>query len=73
MIVGEKLRNIVGNKHYFSVGFDKPVPMRIWLLPLDTRKNILMNTFLSGCKANPSFSYKLFLDADYLEADSKLS
>jgi hypothetical protein len=33
--------------------------MRLWLLKEDTRPNILCNQLMQGCKANPSFTYKL--------------
>lgn len=35
--------------------------LKLWIMPEKVRKPILLNTFLQGCKANPSFSYKLFL------------
>ena len=53
---------IGGGSHYYPISFPKPIPMKFWLLPMDTRKTPLLNTFLAGCKANPSFSYKLYLD-----------
>jgi hypothetical protein len=33
-------------------------------MPEGTRKTILYNTLHQGCKANPSFSYKLYLEGD---------
>ena len=53
--------------------FEKGTPIRFWLIPPDTRSTILMNTLSTGCRANPSFSYKLFLDSEYLEEEKKLS
>jgi len=42
--------------------------MKLWVMPEGTRKNILVNTLMMGCKANPSFSYKLFLDGTLLDS-----
>ena len=39
-------------------------------MPEGTRKNVLVNTLLQGTKANPSFSYKLFLDGSLIEGES---
>ena len=47
--------------------------MRMWFVNGDIRKNILLNLFLQGCKANPSFSYKLYLDAELLEEDKVIT
>jgi hypothetical protein len=42
------------------------------VLPEGTRKNILYNTLNQGCKANPSFSYKLFLEGELVDSESVL-
>ena len=44
--------------------------MKLWMLPLDTRKNVFINTLIQGTKANPSFSYKLYIDASYIEEET---
>lgn len=71
-LVKEKLRKIVGKQEYYGVKFDANLPMRLWLTPVDTRKNILYNKFLEGCKANPSFSYKLYTDSEFLEPEKDI-
>ena len=40
--------------------FVKEIPVRMWLMPDDTRLTILKNVLVTGCKANPTFTYKLF-------------
>lgn len=38
----------------------------MWILKEDLEKNIFFNTLRQGCKANNTFDYKLYLDAEYL-------
>jgi len=49
------------------------LPIRLWLLPADTQKNILFNSFRQGCRANPTFQYKLYLGGEILDSDNELS
>jgi len=47
--------------------FPSDIPIKYWRMPDDTRKNVLINILHTGCKANPSFSYKLYIDAEYMQ------
>lgn len=42
-------------------------------MPDKLRKPILLNTLLQGCKANPSFTYKLFTQGHLLEDDKRIA
>lgn len=44
---------------------------RFWVLK-ETRKNVLWNTLHQGCKANASFSYKLFMDGELVNDDQEV-
>lgn len=46
--------------------------MRMWLLPDDTQPNILVNVLMTGCKANPTFTYKLWTDGQYMEPEQRV-
>lgn len=46
--------------------------MRFWLLPDTIRKTILYNTLQQGCKANPSFTYKLYLEGTLLDMQAPI-
>lgn len=46
--------------------------LRFWLLPETMRKTILYNTLQQGCKANPSFTYKLYLDGQLLDMEETI-
>lgn len=37
-------------------------PMKLWVAPDGTKKNILYNTFRQGCSANSTFQYKIFFE-----------
>ncbi len=65
-LVKTKLKDFV-NANSFA-NFESEVPVRMWLLPEDTQTNILVNILLTGCKANPTFTYKLFTDGLYMDA-----
>lgn len=41
----------------------------MWLTPDKTEKKILYNTFMQGCKANSTFSYRLYLEGERLSED----
>lgn len=41
-------------------------------MPEKLRKTILLNTLLQGCKANPSFTYKLFTEGELIGSDKKI-
>ncbi len=41
-------------------------------MPEKLRKPILLNTLHQGCKANPSFTYKLFTTGQLIEDDKKI-
>ncbi len=47
--------------------------IKVWLSPEKTQKQILYNTFLQGCKANSTFSYRLYFDGERLENEKKIS
>jgi hypothetical protein len=57
--VGGVLRTWIEREERVYVGNEDF--LKLWIMPEKVRKPILLNTFLQGCKANPSFSYKLFL------------
>ena len=38
---------------------------KLWVLPEGTDTATLCNTLKNGCKANPSFEYKLFLEGHF--------
>jgi hypothetical protein len=59
-LVKNKLKDFV-NANSFA-NFESDVPVRMWLLPEDNQPNVLVNVLMTGCKANPSFTYKLFTD-----------
>lgn len=42
------------------------------MIPETVRKTILYNTLQLGCKANPSFSYKLYLEGELLDMETPL-
>ncbi len=44
----------------------------MWLMPEDTRPNILVNILATGCNANPSFTYKLFCEGEYMNYQKKV-
>lgn len=56
----------------YTCKVDRGVPVKLWLTPDKTQKQILFNIFLQGCKANYTFSYKLYLDAERMEEEKKL-
>jgi hypothetical protein len=45
----------------------------MWLLPEDTQPNVLVNVLMTGCKANPTFTYKLFTDGQFMEPEKRVS
>jgi len=45
---------------------DNKEPLRLWLLPQEADKSLLFNSFQQGCRANKSYEYRLFLDAELL-------
>lgn len=49
------------------------MPIKLWLLPFETEKNIWFNTLSQGCKANSTFEYKLYMEGELLEAEKKLN
>jgi len=51
-------------KECYGSHFPKEDFTRFWILPEGMRKSILYNTLQQGCKANPSFTYKLFLEGE---------
>lgn len=57
--VGGLLRTWIEHEERVYVGNEDF--LKLWIMPEKVRKPILLNTFLQGCKANPSFTYKLFL------------
>lgn len=46
--------------------------MKFWLCPEKTQKQTLYKTFLQGCKANPTFSYRLYFEGEKLEEEKQL-
>jgi len=46
--------------NHYSLSFPSGNFLKLWIAPEGTRKTILLNTLHQGCKANPSFSYKLY-------------
>jgi hypothetical protein len=63
------IKREIKNKY---LSLSEGVPIRFWLMPNDFQKNILLNTFRQGCRANPTFAYKLYIDGDFLEGDDQL-
>ncbi len=59
-LVKNKLKDFVSASSW--IDFPSDVPVRMWLLPEDTQPNILINVLVTGCKANPTFNYKLYTD-----------
>ena len=53
------LKNKLPFEYYCNVS--SAIPVKIWLAPEKTQKQILYNTFLQGCKANSTFSYRLYM------------
>ena len=51
---------------------EKGTPVKLWLTAEKTQKNILFNTFLQGCKANSTFSYRLYLDGERLDKTKRI-
>ncbi len=45
----------------------------MWLAPEKSQKQIMFNTFLQGCKANATFSYRLYFEGERLDESKKLS
>ena len=58
----EPLLEKYGRKECYGSSFPRDNFTRLWILPDGMRKSILYNTLQQGCKANPSFTYKLFLE-----------
>lgn len=69
-LVKYKLKDFVSANAW--VDFQSDIPIRMFLLPEDTQPNILINVLLTGCKANPTFSYKLFTDGEYLNPEKRV-
>lgn len=57
----ESILAAYARKECYGSDFPKSTFLRFWVMPEGTRKTILYNTLHQGCKANPSFSYKLYL------------
>ena len=60
----------VARKECYGTRFPKRDFLRFWLPPEGTRKTILYNSLQLGCKANPSFTYKLFFEGELLAQNS---
>jgi len=69
-LIKNKLKDYV-NANTFA-NFDTDIPVRMWIMPDDTQPNILVNLLLAGCKANPTFTYKLFIEGQYMIPQQKL-
>ena len=41
-------------------------PLKLWLLPFETEKNIWFNTLRQGCTFNSSYDYKLYMDGELM-------
>ena len=65
-----KLRDHVSANAFAQ--FPSDVPVRMWLMPDDTQPNILVNLLMTGCKANPTFTYKLYTDGLYMDQEQKI-
>lgn len=61
-----------GRKEIYMSRFPSTNFVRFWLLPENIRKTILYNTLQLGCKANPSFTYKLYLEGTLLDMKAPL-
>lgn len=57
-LVKNKLKDYVTASSW--VDFPSDLQVRMWLLTEDTEPNILANMLFTGCKANPTFNYKLY-------------
>ena len=64
-LVKFKLRDYVSANAFAQ--FPSDVPVRMWLMPEDTQPNILVNQLMTGCKANPTFTYKLYTEGLYMD------
>jgi hypothetical protein len=63
-LVKNKLKDFVNASTW--VDFPSDLAVRMWLLPEDTQPNVLINVLYTGCKANPSYNYKLYTDGEYM-------
>ena len=57
-LIKYKLKDFISSNYYVKLA--PGIPIRMFLMPEDTRSNIMVNVLLTGCKANPTFTYKLF-------------
>ena len=70
LLTKQKVKDFVSAN--YTVRFKEDIPLRFWLLPEDTRPNILINTLLTGCKANPTFTYKVFCDGECMDEEKRI-
>lgn len=68
--VGRVLRDWIENEERVNIAMEDFI--KLWIMPDKLRKPILLNTFLQGCKANPSFTYKLFIEGDILDKSKEI-
>lgn len=45
----------------------------MWLCNENITKNLLFNTLMEGCKANSTFTYKLYFDGTFLKNTSTIN
>ena len=68
--VGRILKNWIESEERVNISMQDYI--KLWIMPDKLRKPILLNTFLQGCKANPSFTYKLFIEGDILDSTKEI-
>lgn len=75
----EQLENAIKREIVNKLGYqynskvDPKVPVKLWLAPEKSQKQILFNTFLQGCKANSTFSYRLYFEGEKLDKNKRVS
>lgn len=68
--VGKVLKAWIENEERVHISYEDY--LKLWIMPEKVRKPILLNTFLQGCKANPSFTYKLFIEGELLDKQKQI-
>ena len=72
----ETLRYIkayVNRKRTVDLDSEGGRPIKFWLLPFETEKNIWFNTLRQGCTANTTYDYRLYMEGEFMDPVKKLN